>query len=81
MVLKQVSAFSKPPDSLVTTLNNSSEITNATHFCEIITFNWTKVYTNSSTERGMHATPSSIPWKHKIVEMWSVLLEPLLLSQ
>lgn len=38
LVLKQVSAFSKPTDSLITALNNSSEITNATHFCEIISW-------------------------------------------
>lgn len=36
LVLKHVSAFSKPTDSLVTALTSSSETTNATHSCVII---------------------------------------------
>lgn len=43
--LKQLSAFSKSSDSLVTTLNSGSETPNATHFCETISggFNGTKM--------------------------------------
>lgn len=45
LVLKQLSAFSKFTDSLVTALNSAGQTPNAAHFCEIISggFNGSKM--------------------------------------